>query len=102
MHLIKGQRFMIYIYNYFCCWFRDEHYDITILKNCFKNIFELNFCIFNVILQHISDHKVTVIATTIFDALVYVFLNYNECEWREKESEYKHVHPVHVKNKPFI
>ena len=102
VHLIKGQRFMIYIHDYFCCWFRDRHYNVAVLKDCFKNIFRLDFCMFDVILQHTSDCKVVIITITISDALVYVFSNYNKCGWRGKESEYKHVCLVHVKNKPFI
>ena len=102
VHLIKDQRFITHMYDYFHCWFRDGHYNMAVLKNYFKNIFRLDFCMFNVIFQHISDCKVAVIAITIFNASVYVFSNYNRCEWRKKESEYKYVHPVHIKNELFI
>lgn len=101
VHLTKGQRFWTHMWDYFHCWLRDKHYDMTVLKDCFKNIFRLDFCMFNVIPQHTSGHKVAVIAIIIFNALTYVFLNYNECGWRGG-FEYKHVHPVYVKNKLFI
>ena len=102
VHLTKGQRFITCMCDYFCCWLKDRHYNMTVLKDCFKNIFRLDFCMFDVIPQHISDCKVAVIATTISNALAYVFSNYNGCRWRGKESEYKHIHPVHVKNELFI
>ena len=102
VHLTKGQRFITHMHNYFHYWLRDECYDVAVLKDCFKNIFRLDFCMFDVIPQHTSGCKVAVIATTISDALTYVFLNYNRCRWRGKESEYKYVCPVHVKDELFI
>ena len=75
---------------------------MTVLKDYFKNIFRLDFCMFDVILQHTFSCKMTVIAITIFNVLTYVFLNYYRCRWRKKEFEYKHVYSVHVKNEPFI
>ena len=102
VHLTKGQRFITYMCDYFCCWLKDRHYDVAVLEDCFKNIFELDFCMFDVIPQHTSSRKVTVIATTISNASAYVFSNYNGCRWRGKESEYKHVHLVHVEDKLFI
>ena len=102
VHLTKGQRFMTRMRDYFRCWLRDGRYDVAVLEDCFKNIFGLDFRMFDVIPQHTSGRKVAVIATTISDASAYVFSNYNGCGWRGKESGYKHVRPVHVEDEPFI
>ncbi|KAL6722253.1 hypothetical protein ACLMJK_001360 [Lecanora helva] len=49
-----------------------------------------------------SDTKVAVTATTIKDAMPYIFCNYNGVEARQKESGYQHVRPVSTKDEPCV
>ena len=80
VHFIKGRSFFTRLRNYFRCWFNDGCYDVVILKDFFKNVFDVDQRMFDINKQCVFECKITMTATTLSNASTYLFINYNDDE----------------------
>lgn len=70
-----------YIRNVIKCWLSDDCYDVLALEAALRNQFKHNRRMFNK-LESIFEMKIVVIATSIFDAILFLFFNYNNMSFR--------------------
>ncbi|KAI9768255.1 MAG: hypothetical protein M1840_005085 [Geoglossum simile] len=76
----------------FTSWLADSRYDATVLQACLKETYGEDRRMFGVI-EEPSGTKVAVTATTISDATLCIFSNYNGAGMRRKDCGYKHFRP---------
>ena len=87
IHLIKDRSFFTQLRNYFRCWFNNDCYNVVVLKNLFKNVFDVDQRIFDINEQCVFECKIAMTATTLSNASTYLFINYNDDESRIKNCD---------------
>ncbi len=70
-----------YIRNVIKCWLSDDCYDVLALEAALRNQFEHDRRMFDK-LESIFEMKIVVIVTSIFDATLFLFSNYNDTSFR--------------------
>lgn len=70
-----------YIHNIIKCWLFDNCYDVLALEAALRNQFKHDRWMFDK-LESIFEMKIIVIATSIFDAIFFLFSNYNGTSFR--------------------
>ncbi|KAI9732137.1 MAG: hypothetical protein M1834_004233 [Cirrosporium novae-zelandiae] len=84
------------------CWLSDGFYDAEALEQALKESFGVKHRMFDCTHGTISGTKVAVTATSISDASLCLFSNYNGIGLREKNCGYKHIRPISPENEPYI
>ena len=87
VHLTKERDFLTRLRDYFRCWLSDECYDVVVLKELLKNVFEADQRMFDINKEDFFECKIAVTATTLSDAFVYLFINYNDDEIKERNCD---------------
>lgn len=70
-----------YICNIIKCWLSDDCYDVLALEAVLRNQFEHDRRMFDK-LESIFEMKVVMITTSIFNATLFLFFNYNDMSFR--------------------
>ncbi len=84
-----------YIRNVIKCWLSDDCYDVLALEASLRDQFEHDRRMFDK-LESVFEMKVVVIATSIFDAFLFLFFNYNGTSFRAAtcdRSRFKRISP---------
>lgn len=68
------------------CWLTDDCYDVEVFENLLKKTFENDRRVFDTS-QLNSKTKIAVFATTISNAFLFVFSNYNEVGIRHSDND---------------
>ncbi len=78
----EGARYSLrYIRNVIKCWLSDDCYDVLALEASLRNQFEHDRRMFDK-LESVFEMKIAVIATSISDATLFLFFNYNGTSFR--------------------
>ncbi|KAI9766696.1 MAG: hypothetical protein M1840_006340 [Geoglossum simile] len=77
----------------FTSWLADSRYDASVLQACLKEVYGEDRRMFGIAESEPSGTKVAVTATTISDATLCIFSNYNGAGMRRKDCGYKHFRP---------